>query len=142
MQTQSPWVRLAAACIAALLASVAHDALAASQRTFVASTGVDTHPCTLAQPCRTFGAALAQTSAHGEIIVIDSAGYGPVTINKSVSIVAPPGIYAGLTVFSGDGITVNAGASDTVVLRGLTINGQGGNEGVVITHAGTVQVED
>ena len=142
MQTQSKRLLFALAGVAAALVIGAQDAVATSQRTFVASSGTDTHPCTLTQPCRSFGAALVQTSAHGEIIVLDSAGYGPVTIGKSVSIVAPSGVYAGVTVFTGDGITVNAGTSDTVVLRGLTVNGQGGIEGIAITHAGTVQVED
>ncbi|MBK7793155.1 MAG: hypothetical protein IPJ62_11970 [Betaproteobacteria bacterium] len=36
---------------------------------------------------------------------------------------------------------VAAGPSDKVVLRGLTINGQGGNRGIVITSAGEVHIE-
>ena len=28
------------------------------------------------------------------------------TITKSVSIIAPPGVYAGISVFSGDGVSV------------------------------------
>ena len=67
----------------------------AAQRTFVASTGLDTHPCSISTPCRSFGTAIAHTDDNGEIIVLDSAGYGTVTIAKSVSIIAPPGIYAG-----------------------------------------------
>jgi len=35
-------------------------------------------------------------------------------------------VTAGISVFSGDGIDINAGASDIVILRGLTINAQGG----------------
>ena len=57
---------------------------------------------------------------------MDSAGYGAVTITQSVSIIAPAGIYAGISVFGGDGVTVNAPGA-IVVLRGLSINGQGGN---------------
>ena len=45
-------------------------------------------------------------------------------------------------MFSGDGITINAGATDTVVLRGLTINGQGGANGITINNALTVHVEN
>src|SRR4029450_1625619 len=97
-----------------------------TQRTFVAHDGVDNPACSLAAPCRGFTAALAATSANGDVIVLDSAGYGTVTIAKAVSIIAPAGIYAGISVSSGNGVTVNAGASDKVVLRGLTINGQGG----------------
>ena len=32
------------------------------------------------------------------MIVLDSAGYGPVTITQSVSITAPPGVFAGISV--------------------------------------------
>src|SRR5260221_14720774 len=91
----------------------------AAQRTFVASTGNDANPCTLAQPCRNFTAAIAQTSANGEVIVLDSAGYGTIVspITQSISIIAAPGVYAGISVFTGDGITINGG-SIKVVLRG------------------------
>jgi hypothetical protein len=130
------WCSVVALTVASSLAS------ATAQRTFVASTGVDNPNCQIATPCRNFAAAITATSSNGEIIAQDSAGYGPVTITKSVSIIAPPGIYAGISVLSGDGVTVNAGTSDTVILRGLTINSQGGNSGITITSAGTVQVED
>jgi Right handed beta helix region len=66
--------------------------------------------------------------------VLDSAGYGTVTINKAVSVIAPPGIYAGITVTAGAGIDVTAGA---VTLRGLTIRGLGGQVGI---HVGAAQV--
>jgi len=113
----------------------------AAQRTFVSSTGLDANDCALARPCRGFAAAIANTDANGEIVVLDSAGYGVVAIDKSVSIVAPPGVYAGVTVFSGAGITVNPGAGGKVVLRGLTINGQGGSNGISIQSGDEIHVE-
>jgi hypothetical protein len=58
-----------------------------------------------------------------------------------VSIIAPPGVYAGISVFTGDGVTVAAGVSGKVTLRGLTINGQGGNRGIVVTSANEVHIE-
>ena len=73
--------------------------------------------------------------------MLDSAGYGPVTITKSVSIIAPPGIYAGISVFTGDGVTINAPGA-TVVLRGLSINGQGGNNGISVQAAARLRVEN
>ena len=84
--------------------------------------------CSLAAPCRGFARAASQTSPSGEgHLVLDSAGYGPVTITKSVSIIAPAGNHAGITVFSGDGITVNipggwsccARLDDKLTARGL-----------------------
>ena len=127
------------AALPLLLGSTLVDA-AASQRTFVASTGNDTHACSLPQPCRTFAAAIARTSPFGEVIVLDSAGYGAVTINKSVSIIAAPGVYAGVSVFTSDGITVDAPGA-VVALRGLSINGQGGAIGINLQHAARLYVE-
>ena len=63
------------------------------------------------------------------------------TVKKSVSIIAPPGIYGGISVFSGDGITVNAPGA-IVVLRGLSINGQGGNNGISLLAAARLRVEN
>ncbi len=123
------------------IASIA-PASATAQRTFVASDGNDANPCSLTLPCRSLSVALAQTNPGGEIVVLDSAGYGPVTINKAVSLVAPPGTYAGVSVLSGDGIVVSAGASDEVVLRGLTVNAQGGNNGIVFNSGAALYIEN
>ena len=131
---------LALTFAAALSALAFSDASATSQRTFVASTGDDANPCSLAQPCRGFARAVSQTSPSGEVVVLDSAGYGPVTITTSVSIIAPAGIHAGITVFSGDGITVNV-PGGVVVLRGLTISGQGGANGVYLLAAQRLRIE-
>ena len=122
------WTAAASAVVAFALIVIAPPA-AAIPRTFVASFGLDTNPCSLAFPCRGFTRALLLTDADGEIVVLDSAGYGKVTIGKSVSIIVPTGIYAGVSVSAGDGITVN-GAGINVTLQGLTINGQGGLHGI------------
>jgi hypothetical protein len=114
---------------------------AAAQRTFVSTSGVPNPTCSIASPCRDFGTALAATNPNGEVIVLDSGGYGAVTIGQSVSIIAPPGVYAGISVFAGDGVTIAAGPADKVTLRGLSINGQGGNRGIVVTSASEVHIE-
>ena len=138
-----PVVRAAALVLGLLSAALAQ---ATTQRTFVASTGSDANTafnCSLVNPCRGFAAAIGVTSAKGEVIVLDSAAYGVIpAITQSVTVTAPAGIYAGISVFSGDGITINAAATDTVVLRGLTINGQGGANGITITNALVVHVEN
>ena len=129
--------------VVAALVFTAVPALAAlPQRTFVASTGNDANPCSITSPCRGFAAAVALTNAGGEVIVLDSAGYGPVAITQSVSIIAPAGVYAGISVTTGDGITVNAGAADKVVLRGLIINGQGGAYGIRVSAGKQINIED
>jgi len=129
-------VRTLGVLVAGLSALGAH----AAPRAFVASTGNDANPCTLAQPCRGFTAAIAAADAGGEVVVLDSAGYGPVTIGKSIAIVAPLGVYAGISVASGDGITID-GPGINVALRGLSINGQGGQNGIVFTDGVSLVVE-
>jgi len=115
------------------------DVLAAAQRTFVASSGNDANPCSLILPCRGFAAAVAQTNAGGEVIVLDSAGYGPVAIAKSISITAPAGIYAGISATSGDAITITGGS--VVELRGLTLVGAGASIGIDALNAAQLRVE-
>jgi parallel beta helix pectate lyase-like protein len=114
-----------------------------AQRTFVsAGSGNDANPCSRALPCRQFAAAIARTSPGGEVIVLDSGGYGIVTINQAISLISPSGVYAGITAFSGDAITVNTGVLDTVVLRGLSLNGLGGTNGVHYTAGFVLHVEN
>lgn len=68
----------------------------ATQRTHVsASFGTDSNTasnCTELAPCRTFQAAVKVTDANGEVIVLDSGEYGPVTITRSVALIAPAGV--------------------------------------------------
>jgi hypothetical protein len=131
---------LAAMVLAAFL--IHPSAGGAAQRTFVASNGSDANPCSLVLPCRGFATAITHTDPNGEIIVLDSAGYGAVIITQGVSIIAPPGIYGGMSVFSlQDGVTINT-ATEKVVLSGLSINGQGGTHGVRVIQAAQVQIED
>ena len=111
-----------------LLCASASLAAGTSARTFVSGKGLDPNNCSLTAACRTFTAAMAQTAPGGEIVVLDSAGYGPFSIAQAVTITAPQGVYAGITVTSagGDGIDVNSNSSsDFVTLKGLTVIGPG-----------------
>jgi hypothetical protein len=133
--------------IAALLAAVifhAGSARAQANRTFVSGQGADANPCTLPAPCRSFAQAITQTNAGGEITILDTAGYGPVTITKAVSIVNDGVGEAGVTMTTAsDAITVAAGVNDEVNLRGLTLVGGGvGNNGVTITGGGSVNIQN
>lgn len=110
----------------ALMAAPAH-AQTARVTTFVsAQRGNDANAtnggnCNPANPCRTFAAAISVVRAGGEVVALDSGGYGPVTINKSVTLTGPSGTYVGITAQTGDGITVAAGGTDVVTVKGLTI---------------------
>jgi len=129
---------------AVLLALIAAGPVGASApRTFVATSGSDANAsanCAPASPCRTFAAALAVTAAGGEVIVVDSGGYGPFTITQSVSITVPQGVYAGIAVSSGTGITIQT-AGVSVTLRGLTINGTGGSVGIEYDAGTTLSLQ-
>jgi hypothetical protein len=130
---------LAASMIALLVASSA--ASASASRTFVSGVGADTGSCPLAAPCRTFAYAFTQTAPSGEIIDLTSAGYGTVTINQAVSIINTSN-FAGVTVASGNGITINAGTNDSVTLRGLTVDGGGtGSNGIVFNSGGKMTID-
>lgn len=129
--------------VCTLFALISFGAHATAQRTFVASYGLAANTafnCSIAKPCRAFGDAVSVTNAGGEVIVLDSAGYGSVTIAQSVSIIAPSGVYAGVSVLSGDGIVVNAPAA-IVTLRGLTITGLGGTNGINVFNVGQLRIE-
>jgi hypothetical protein len=105
------------------IAVTAHAAPAAAQatRTWVSGVGDDVNPCSRTAPCKTFAGAISKTAAGGEINCLDPGGYGAVTITKSMTISCP--YTEGGTLAAGNGIVVNAGASDVVHLRGLDIFG-------------------
>ena len=120
--------RLAIAFVLSSL--VAGPAAAQATRTWVSGVGDDANPCSRTAPCKTFAGAISKTAAGGEINALDPGGFGGVTITKAISIEAD-GVLAGVLVSGTNGITVAAGANDTVVLRGLTIEGVGtGVDGV------------
>ncbi|MEA2903504.1 MAG: hypothetical protein QOI12_891 [Alphaproteobacteria bacterium] len=133
--------------VAALLA-LGLTALAANaagpSRTFVSATGTDSGTCTRATPCRTLAFAHGVTASGGEIAILDTAGYGSLTITKSISIVNPGGVEAGILASAGgDALTIAAAGSDVISLRGLTIEGAGsGANGIVLTTGGKLTIVD
>ncbi len=128
--------------LAAVVVAASAPALATSQRTFVSGQGSDAAACSIAAPCRSFTAAIAQTVAGGEVIVLDSAGYGPVVITQSVTITAPPGVYAGISVPASApiGVLINVPAGK-IVLRGLTVNSTGGTTGIQFLAGDGLSIE-
>ena len=108
-----------------LMLALVAQAHALNSRTWVSGTGTDQAGCgPLATPCRTMQYAHDNTVAGGEIDVKDAAGYGTLTITKSITIFNEGVGTAGLIAATGNVVTVNAAASDKIVLRGLTIEGQ------------------
>lgn len=121
------------------------------QRAFVATYGSDANNCGRAAPCRTLNAALNQVIPGGEVVVLDTGGFGSVVngaladITQSVTITVPPGIYAGLSAPDGiNAVNINA-PGGTVTLRGLSLSAQafaGNNIGVSIGAASQVNIEN
>jgi hypothetical protein len=91
----------------------------------VSGVGDDVNPCSRTAPCKTFAGAISKTAAGGEIDALDPAGYGAVTITKAITIDGGGGQVASVLVSGTNGIVVQAGPSDVVILRNLRINGIG-----------------
>ena len=123
--------------LALLVACCATSAFAQVARTFVSGSGMDTGTCTATAPCRSFQYAYSQTAVGGDVVALDSAGYSTVTITHSVNIVVPPGIMGAVTVpTSGFGVTITAGSTDIIRIRGVRFNASGINAtGLKVTGA-------
>lgn len=140
---------LRGATIAAVLFLFAATASAQATRTWVSGVGDDVNPCSRTAPCKTFAGAISKTLDGGEIDALDDAGYGTVTITKSITIDGG-GHLAGVLASATNGINVNDAGSASpgtavVILRGLSINGAGttaGSIGVSITSAAHVSIEN
>lgn len=129
--------------LAFLFALVCGPAAAQSNRVFVSATGGnDAASCnSITTPCLTFQGAVNQVAAGGSVIVLSTGGYGPVTIAKALTIEAPTGVTAFIHPPSGNAITVNAGPSDVVVLRRISLN-VGTGDGIAFSTGGVLQVEN
>jgi|SRR5271165_2250747 len=107
-------------------------------RSFVSTFGSDLNNCTPSAHCRTFTRALAVTNPGGEIIAVDSGGYGPATIAQPVTISAF-GLAAAITAGSGNALTINT--TGNVTLVGLELHGEGtGNDGILVQQVGFLRI--
>ena len=112
-------------------------------RTWVSGVGDDVNPGSRTAPCKTFAGAISKTEAGGEIDVLDSGGFGALTITKSITIDGGKNL-AGVLVSGTNGFVIQAAATDKVILRHLTFDGTnlGGLNGIRIVSAGVVDIED
>lgn len=108
--------------LSVLFLAASSAANAQATRTWVSGVGDDANPCSRTAPCKTFAGAISKTAAGGTISVLDPAGFGAVTITKSITIEGV-GSNAGVLVSGTNGIVVNAAAADTIILRNLNIEG-------------------
>ena len=139
----SSFARLPAyAALAFFLLCASTIASAQASRTWVSGVGDDANPCSRTAPCKTFAGAISKTAAQGVISVLDPGGFGAVTITKSITIEGEGAIAAILSAGS-NGIIINAGAGDRIILRNLYIEGfNTGLNGVRVLAAGSVLLDD
>ncbi len=133
-------IPVALAAALAFLSLAALPAGAQATRTWVSGVGDDANPCSRTAPCKTFAGAISKTATGGEINVLDPAGFGSVTITKSITI-SSEGFEAGVLVSGTHGIVINAGSGE-VTLRGLDFEGLGtGLNGIHFISGGSLTVD-
>jgi hypothetical protein len=135
------------ALVAATLSTMAllAPARAAVVRAWVSGHGNDVAGCGApTNPCRTLQYTHdSVVAAGGEIDILDPAGYGTLTITKAISIVNDGVGTAGVQASSGNGITITAGPSDVIRLRGLNIEGLNtAADGIQFNTGAYLSVED
>jgi hypothetical protein len=127
-------------------------------RTWVSGVGDDANPCSRTAPCKTFAGAISKTADGGIINALDDAGYGTLTITKSITIDGGSHIAGVLSSGGINGFNINDASSPhgpgsaKVVLRNLDIEGNTsipssggftpGLNGVRITSAKSVKIYD
>jgi hypothetical protein len=145
MNGTSNWgVRAAAGAAFLLLANA--SAYAQATRTWVSGVGDDVNPCSRTAPCKTYAGAISKTAAGGIINTLDPGGFGALTITKSITIDGGGVAKGGTLHTSTNGVIVNAGASDVVRLRNLSIDGgngvNGGINGIRFIAGGSLVVDN
>jgi hypothetical protein len=128
------WIAFAATSLAAML--IAAPAQAQVAQTFVSAAGSDSNNCAdVATPCLHFQNAVNVTTPGGEVVALNPADYGPMTINQPITINGQGWGYVAPAA-GGAAITINANSGDAVTLRGLVLDGSAatntnGTNGVV-----------
>lgn len=120
--------------------TIVNDDAAPPSRVFVSNSGSDVAMCSdQTTPCRNLAAAIDQVAIDGEVIVLTPGEYAvaPLVITKGVKVTSPTGTVA----FLRDPITVNA-PGGSVVLRGLTLKGAGTGDGITLTAATSLSIEE
>ena len=158
MRQSRPFPFLFGLILAVFLPHAAWAQSGSAYETFVSRTGTDAGSCiSTTTPCASINYALTQTTPGGQINVIDAGDYGPFVIAHSVSIVADGagsaspccGGAGGFSIGGGGPtgnalIIINAGPSDSVTLRGLTIHGPTvltSVIGIAVISGGRVSIE-
>jgi hypothetical protein len=128
-------IAFAAMSLAAML--MAAPAQAQVAQTFVSAAGSDSNNCAdVTTPCLHFQNAVNATAPGGEVVALNQADYGPMTINQPITINGQGWAYVAPAA-GGTAITINANSGDAVTLRGLVLDGfnatnTNGTNGIVL----------
>lgn len=115
---------------------------AQATRTWVSGVGDDVNPCSRTAPCKTFAGAISKTATNGEINCLDPAGYGSVTITKSITIDCTDSFGSILASANTNGVVIKSSTA-SVRLRGLNFNGAGtGLNGIRVISASKIAIEN
>jgi hypothetical protein len=119
---------------------------AQATRTWVSGVGDDVNPCSRTAPCKTFAGAISKTAMNGEINCLDPAGYGSITVTKSITIDCED-TQGSILAAGVNGVIVNiTNALDpkkAFKIRGISINGVGtGINGIRVLAANSVHVDE
>ena len=118
MQNRLICLVFAAAALAFAAATPAH---AQASRTWVSGLGDDANPCSRTAPCKTFSGAISKTLTGGEINCLDPAGYGALTITRSITVDCHD-VMGSVLVSGTAGITVNLDSAANMIVRIRNIN--------------------
>src|ERR1043166_321872 len=86
----------------------------AQTRAWVSGVGDDLNPCSRTAPCKTFAGAISKTATLGEINCLDSAGFGAVTIGKSITIRCI-GVIGGILASNTTGVLINSASAEVIL---------------------------
>lgn len=117
-------------------------ALPAHASVYVSGVGSDSNPCTISQPCRQLSHALTVAAAGGQVIVSGAGDFQPITVTKAVSIIAPPGIHAGIAAPGANAVMIGAAATDNVFVSGLELSSNGSAQAILIASSRLTTIDN
>jgi hypothetical protein len=118
---------------------------AAPSAVYVAFNGSDANPCTRLAACKTITHALTIVADEGAVVIVGSGIYDTFTITKAVTVKAEPGVVALIPLTAGaTGVTINADATDTVAVEGLSFRAPGAANatGIQANTGGSIVIEN
>lgn len=129
---------------AAMMLGLTATVQAGANITYVSTSGKDANAkvdCSASAACRTFTKALSVTNPGGEIVVLNSGGYGSANITQPVRITVLGGADASITEATAGDNAITINTTGNVTITGLNLRGGGtGNDGILVTQVGLLRL--